>query len=101
MISIIIPVLNEARALPATLDALFVQQGNYEVILVDAASDDAGLSVAALYPEIQILQAERGRARQMNAGARRAQGNWLIFLRTDTLLPANALATIAALDTQV
>ena len=96
MISVIIPVYNEAKALPATLDQFQRQSGAYELIVVDGGSSDQTCTIAARYPEVQLLSASKGRASQMNAGARLAQGEWLLFLHADTLLPPNALLQIAA-----
>lgn len=99
MISVIIPTLNEARALPATLRALFAQTGKFETILVDGGSTDGTLRNAKLHPAVRILYGARGRASQMNAGAAEAHGEWLLFLHADTLLPPQALVSIAALGT--
>ena len=53
MISVIIPVLNEQAALPKTLDSLFRQRVECEVIVVDGGSSDATLVVAAAYPGVK------------------------------------------------
>ncbi|MBL1432223.1 MAG: glycosyl transferase [Gammaproteobacteria bacterium] len=99
MISIVIPVLNEQKALPATLSAIHKQTGSLkwlrEIIIVDGGSNDATLSVAEEYkknlPNINVMHAPRGRASQMNAGAQAASGQWLLFLHADTLLPCDAV----------
>ena len=101
MISVVIPTYNEEQALPGTLDRVHSQPGDYEVILVDGASTDATTRIARRYPRIRVLDAPRGRASQMNAGAAAARGDWLLFLHADTLLPVNALARIAALPEDV
>lgn len=100
MISVVIPALNEEKALPATLRALFRQVAAYEVILVDGASGDGTVQIARTWPRVQVLSAPRGRASQMNAGARVARGEWLLFLHADTLLPDGALALLNTLETQ-
>jgi rSAM/selenodomain-associated transferase 2 len=94
MISIIIPVLNEERALPATLAQVFAQAGDYEVIVVDGGSTDNTLGLIEHDPRVRLLTASAGRASQMNAGARTAGGEWLLFLHADTLLPDGALREI-------
>ena len=101
MISVVIPAYNEEQALPATLERLFSQPGQFEVILVDGASTDATTRIARQYPAIRILDAPRGRASQMNAGAAAARGEWLLFLHADTLLPYRAISRIAALPAEV
>jgi rSAM/selenodomain-associated transferase 2 len=101
MISAVIPAYNEERALPDTLAHLFFQPGDYEVILVDGGSSDATRSIARRHPRVRLVEAVKGRASQMNAGAAQARGEWLLFLHADTLLPENGLAAIAALPTGV
>ena len=101
MISVVIPALNEERALPETLAQLFSQAGDYEVIVVDGGSTDGTRGIAEGYGDVQILQAPKGRASQMNAGAARARGEWLLFLHADTLLPERGLARIAELPAGV
>jgi rSAM/selenodomain-associated transferase 2 len=69
------------------------------VILVDGGSDDATIQVAARFPAVRLLASPRGRARQMNAGARAAWGDILLFLHADTWLPEGGLGAVsAALD---
>ncbi len=101
MISVVIPAYNEERALPRTLKRLFSQPGEYQVILVDGGSGDATKRIARRYPRVQLVDAPKGRASQMNAGAERARGDWLLFLHADTLLPENGLARIAELPDKV
>jgi len=95
LISIIIPTLNEAKALPATLLRVFEQQGDYEVIVADGGSEDETLDNIDRNLNIKVVTAQRGRARQMNAGAAIAKGEWLLFLHADALLPDNALSVIS------
>ena len=101
MISIIIPVLNEERALPATLQNVFTQAGEFEVIVVDGGSTDSTLNIVRQDERIHLCSAATGRASQMNAGAQQACGDWLLFLHADTLLPANSLLTIEQLSPEV
>ena len=67
-----------------------------EIVLVDGGSTDATAAIAARFPEISLLASASGRARQMNAGARAARGDVLLFLHADTLLPDGALAAVQA-----
>lgn len=98
MISVIIPTLNEERALPATLDAVLVQPFDFEVIVVDGGSVDRTPQIveetSARHPRLQLLRMARGRALQMNAAAGTACGDWLLFLHADTLLPKNGFSAI-------
>jgi rSAM/selenodomain-associated transferase 2 len=89
-LSIIIPALDEAAGIAATLAALgdFRQRGA-EVIVVDGGSGDATVERARPLAD-RVLAAPRGRAAQMNAGAAAASGDVLLFLHADTTLPANA-----------
>lgn len=98
MISIIIPTINEEKALPATLENVFMQTGDYEIIVVDGGSTDNTIGILSQYPTIKVITATKGRASQMNAGAQHAKGEWLLFLHADTLLPKEALTTIENLS---
>ncbi|HET7198902.1 MAG TPA: TIGR04283 family arsenosugar biosynthesis glycosyltransferase, partial [Burkholderiales bacterium] len=89
-LSIVVPVLNEAGRLAAHLQALApLRARGHEVLVVDGGSEDASAALGAAFAD-RVLQAPRGRAAQMNAGARAASGDALVFLHADTLLPANA-----------
>lgn len=98
MISVIIPALNEARALPVTLRRLFAQPGKFEVILVDGGSDDDTVALARAWAHVEVMSSNPGRAGQMNAGAAAATGELLLFLHADTVLPLGAIAHLNALE---
>jgi len=89
-LSVIVPALNEARGIRAALDALApLRARGHEVIVVDGGSTD-GTAHVALPSCDRVLNAPRGRAVQMNAGARAATGDALVFLHADTRLPPHA-----------
>lgn len=93
--SIILPVLNEGEHIAAALDALTAARAQgAQIIVADGGSTDNTLALARLSADI-VLQAMRGRANQMNAGAQMATGEVLIFLHADTRLPTHALELIA------
>jgi rSAM/selenodomain-associated transferase 2 len=89
-LSIIVPVLDEAAYIGATLAALapFRERGA-EVIVADGGSSDRTVEIAAPLAD-RVVAAPRGRGAQMNAGAAAAAGGVLLFLHADTLLPAEA-----------
>lgn len=105
MISVVIPTLNEELALPATLGSVLDQDGEFEIIVVDGGSGDRTVAIvetaAACHGGIRVIVADRGRARQMNAGADIARGDWLLFLHADTVLPSLSLSRIARLPDTV
>jgi rSAM/selenodomain-associated transferase 2 len=93
-ISIIVPMLNEACALTDRLAGLqTVQRNGCEVLFVDGGSEDASV-VMAERAGFTVVKSPRGRARQMNTGARAACGELLLFLHADTRLPAGAHALL-------
>jgi rSAM/selenodomain-associated transferase 2 len=95
-LSIIVPVLNEAEGLAATLDALApLRVAGHQLIVVDGGSHDDTVALGRERAD-QVIDGPRGRARQMNVGAACAQGEVLLFLHADTRLPPAADEHIAA-----
>lgn len=87
MISVVVPTFNEATTIERTLGGLqALRRAGHEVIVVDGLSDDETLVRARPLAD-KVLGATRGRASQMNAGARIAQGDVLWFLHADCLSP--------------
>ena len=103
-VSIVVPVLDEAAALPGLLDRLAGLRGGPEVIIVDGGSTDGGRAIVAGHPMgARMLEAPRGRAIQCNAGAAAASGEVVLFLHADTTLPPDAVGAItrACVDARV
>ncbi len=95
-LSIVVPVLNESVTLPALLEQLLpLHRGGVEVIIADGGSED-GTAMIAKRAGFRLVRSERGRARQMNAGARSAGGDVLLFLHADSRLPNGAERLIYA-----
>jgi rSAM/selenodomain-associated transferase 2 len=87
-LSVIVPTLNEQGTLPDLLENLGQQRGiSFEVIVVDGGSRDGTralvASAANAYP-LTLVDSPAGRGTQLNAGARRARGEWLLFLHADS-----------------
>lgn len=86
-LSIVVPALNEAAGIAATLQALApLRERGAEVIVVDGGSSD-GTPERARPLADRVITGPRGRARQMNAGAAAASSAQLLFLHADTRLP--------------
>jgi rSAM/selenodomain-associated transferase 2 len=95
-LTVIVPTLNEAHGIRASLEALApLRARGHEVIVADGGSADATARLALGHCD-QVVHAPRGRALQMNAGAQAARGDALVFLHADTRLPAQADAAILA-----
>lgn len=98
-ISIIIPALNEARAIRQTLAAVTLLENVAEVIVVDGGSRDATREIAHECGARVVSGSACGRGAQSHAGALVARGDVLWFLHADTAPPANAdAALLAALE---
>ncbi len=95
-LSVVMPALNEADGIAARLEGLQgLRAEGGELIVVDGGSDDATVERAGPLADL-VLVADRGRARQMNAGAAVASGRLLLFLHADTQLPADFLSRLRA-----
>lgn len=81
-ISIVIPALNAARALPATLAAVTNAD---EIVVVDGGSNDDTVECARGSGAL-VIRAPKGRGAQLSAGAAAARYDWLLFLHADTVL---------------
>ena len=92
LLSVIIPTLNEAEHLGATL-ARVRQGGEAEIIVADGGSGDKTRQMAQ-EARATVIETGGGRAAQLNAGAAAANGRQLLFLHADTLLPDGYQATV-------
>jgi rSAM/selenodomain-associated transferase 2 len=93
-LSIIVPALNEAPRIPSLSRHLAAVVPSAELWLVDGGSHD-GTAEVAEEAGFSVLRTERGRGRQMNAGAAAATGSTLLFLHADTKLPVGAAAAVS------
>jgi rSAM/selenodomain-associated transferase 2 len=94
-VSIVIPVLDEEAGIADALAALApLRARGVEVVVVDGGSRDRTVALARPLCDY-VIAAPRGRALQMNAGAAKSHGGILIFLHTDTRLPADADRLVA------
>lgn len=84
-ISVIVPVLNEEDRIGGLLKEL--KNSDAEVIVSDGGSTDRTVRICR-DEGVKVVSARQGRARQMNAGAEAAEGDLLLFLHVDTMLPA-------------
>ena len=94
-LAIVIPALDEAANLARLLPDLARDCPGAEIVVVDGGSRDETAAVVARAPGPRLLATARGRALQMNHGARATGGDTLLFLHADTRLPAGAAEAIA------
>ncbi len=93
MVSIIVPTLNEASHIAATLDALENLQGEKEIIVVDGGSDDDTAAVVR-QRGVTVIPSARGRGIQLHTGVLHSHGDVLWFVHADTRPPVDALDEI-------
>ena len=92
MVSVIVPVWNDACCLENLLNWLAAEPGILEIIVVDAGSSDHTTEVASSFPGVRLISSARWRGRQMNAGASAASADVLLFLHSDTIPPRGSIA---------
>lgn len=96
-LAIVIPTLNEAGNLPATLNALRAGWPEASVVIADGGSSDETRSIAASRGARVLADLPRSRGAQMRAGANAAgEARWLLFLHADTRLDAAAIVAANA-----
>ena len=89
-LSIIIPILNEAKIIGNLLHHLIensTKENLSEIIIVDGGSTDETPEIIETFNEVTLLNSKKGRAKQMNLGAKHAKGNILYFLHADSFPP--------------
>jgi rSAM/selenodomain-associated transferase 2 len=87
-LSVVIPVLDEELGVEDCLYDVVRRPGVGEVIIVDGGSTDGTMDILrSNWSQYTIIESERGRAAQQNAGARAASGDTLLFLHADVFLP--------------
>lgn len=102
-LTVIVPAVNEAATLAGLFGSLASQQGtDMELVVSDGGSTDGTVELARRMGEkapfpVTVIDAPRGRGRQMNAGAAAARGDTLLFLHADSLFP-HPLALRRGLD---
>ncbi len=95
-LSIVIPVLDEAPRIGDLLREMQpLRRAGVELVVADGGSRDGTDRIAAPLAD-RVIDAPRGRARQMNAGAAASRGDILLFLHADTLLPTGGVAAVMA-----
>jgi rSAM/selenodomain-associated transferase 2 len=95
LVSVVIPAINEADSLPATVAHVRLNESIREIIVVDGGSTDRTPEIAEQLG-CRVLTSKAGRGGQMRAGAAAASGDVILLLHADTWLPPNA--TRAMLD---
>ncbi len=96
LVSVLVPTVDEERELPRLLDHLAALHGNWELIVADGGSFDRTLQIARAHrARPRVVEQAGGRAAQLNAGARAARGDVLVFLHADSRLPRDAYASLA------
>ncbi len=88
-LSIIVPIYNEESKLKKFLEEMKKVKGDFELIFVDGGSTDKSKEMIPL--EYAVIDSSKGRAVQMNAGAKHCGGDTLLFLHSDSFLEHNAL----------
>lgn len=91
-ISIIIPIFNEVDAIHRLLlhiENTISKTIDYEIIVVDGGSNDGSLKEIQNHQKILLVHSEKGRAKQLNAGAKVTSGSLLYFLHCDSFPPKN------------
>lgn len=88
MISVIIPILDEEETIGRLLQHLLdTSKNSLEILVVDGGSTDNSQNIVKKFSNVILLESEKGRAKQMNVGAKQSSGNILYFLHADSFPP--------------
>lgn len=88
--SFVIPSKNEEKYISRCLSSIVRQKGNYEIIVIDSSSDNT-LKIAKRYTKKAFFERTSGVSLAKNVGARRATGDYLVFLDADSYIPQDFL----------
>jgi len=88
-LSIIIPTLNESKNLPLLLSDLLEINNNSEILVIDSSSKDKTRDIALINGVKFFKINKNNRGLQLNYGARKAKGEWLLFIHADSRLKLN------------
>lgn len=91
-VSTIIPIYNEESTIESFQESLSFLKEESEIIFVDGGSTDRTLEL--IRPEFKVIHSQKGRAWQMNEGAKESSGDVLFFLHCDSEAPKTAIAEI-------
>ena len=92
--SIIIPTYNEACYLPLLLSDLTSIHKDIEILIIDCGSQDKTIDIAKIYGAKIYKAEEKNRGLQLNIGANKSKGDWLVFLHSDSRLSRYCLKKI-------
>ena len=98
-VTVVIPVLSDTDA-TRRLTAQIGVDPAVEVVIVDGGHDQRLAAIADARDRTRLIRTPPGRARQMNAGARIASGDWLLFLHADSSLPEGWQAALVGVDSR-
>ncbi len=93
-ISIIIPTYNESQNLPLLLSDLSIINKGLEIIIVDCNSKDKTRDIANIYRTNLYKSKKKNRGLQLNIGAKKAKGEWFIFVHADSRLSKDWLKKV-------
>ena len=93
-VSIIIPTLNEEENMKNILNNLKSLKGDFEVIFSDGGSSDRTVEIIKNWGNCKIINSERGRAKQLNNGAKQSNNDILLFLHADSIIEEDVLIKI-------